>query len=75
MPIFEYRCCSCGEKFEKLVRRTEEAAEAGCPACGQRHLDQQYSTFAAGASSRAASSEGTSCPGGMCRTPDICGRN
>ncbi len=79
MPIFEYRCCSCGEKFEKLVRRTEDAAEAGCPNCGERHLEQQYSTFAAGASSaassQAASSEGPSCPGGMCRTPGICGRN
>jgi putative FmdB family regulatory protein len=75
MPIFEYQCCSCGEKFEKLVRRVEDAGEAGCPSCGEHHLEQQYSTFAARAGSSQTSSDAPSCPGGMCRTPGICGRN
>ena len=26
MPIFEYLCDDCGNKFEKLVRRSAEAA-------------------------------------------------
>ncbi len=26
MPIFEYLCDGCGTKFEKLVRRSEDAA-------------------------------------------------
>src|ERR1035438_6482439 len=47
MPIYEYRCESCGDKFEKLVRRSTDALEAGCPSCGEKHLEQQYSTFAA----------------------------
>ena len=74
MPIFEYQCQSCGDKFEKLVRRTEEAVLAGCPACGEHHLEQQYSTFAARASSEAAPTTG-GCPAGMCQTPGMCGRN
>ncbi|MDP9170109.1 MAG: zinc ribbon domain-containing protein [Acidobacteriota bacterium] len=79
MPIYEYLCESCGSKFEKLVRRTEEALESGCPSCGQKHLKQEYSTFAARAGSSAASSAGASdmgsCPSGMCGTPGMCGRN
>ena len=47
MPIYEYRCESCGDKFEKLVRRATDVMEAGCPSCGEKHLEQQYSTFAA----------------------------
>lgn len=74
MPIYEYLCESCGDKFEKLVRRTEDAMSAGCPSCGEHHLQQQYSTFAARgeASSTAAM---PACPGGMCGTPGMCGRN
>jgi len=82
MPIYEYLCESCGDKFEKLVRRSEDALEAGCPSCGEKHLAQQYSTFAA----RGGSSEGSSftpaetrsgggCPSGMCGNPGFCGRN
>lgn len=76
MPIYEYLCESCGDKFEKLVRRSEEALEAGCPSCGRKQLKQEYSTFAArgGSANEAAPSMG-SCPAGMCGTPGMCGRN
>ncbi len=46
MPIYEYACEACGNKFEKLVRRTDDVLAAGCPSCGQRHLTQEFSTFA-----------------------------
>jgi len=78
MPIYEYLCESCGSKFEKLVRRTEDALESGCPSCGQKHLKQEYSTFAAhaGASEhRSSPAEMRSCPGGMCSNPGMCGMN
>jgi putative FmdB family regulatory protein len=79
MPIYEYRCQSCGDKFEKLVRRSTDVMETGCPACGDKHLEQQYSTFAArGGSSDEASfspAQTRSCEGGMCATPGLCGRN
>ena len=45
MPIYEYKCDDCGTKFEKLVRRTGD--EVACPSCGQNHLKQEFSTFAA----------------------------
>ncbi len=86
MPIYEYRCESCGDKFEKLVRRATDVMETGCPSCGEKHLEQQYSTFAArGGSSSSEGADacfspaetrgGGGCGGGMCGTPGLCGRN
>jgi putative FmdB family regulatory protein len=74
MPIYEYSCEDCGTKFEKLVRRAEDSV--ACPSCGQSHLKTEFSTFAAHANGSPKSSGGMpSCPGGMCQTPDFCGRN
>lgn len=75
MPIFEYLCEDCGNKFEKLVRNGGNGVK--CPSCGQEHLKQQFSTFAAHANGASHTSPDTmpSCPSGMCRTPDLCGRN
>ncbi len=73
MPIYEYLCEDCGTKFEKLVRASGDGV--ACPSCGQAHLKKEFSPFAAhsgGASSKEAM---PACPGGMCRTPDLCGRN
>jgi putative FmdB family regulatory protein len=70
MPIFEYLCDDCGTKFEKLVRRDEKVL---CPKCGESHLTTQFSTFSAHANGKPAAAP--SCPGGMCRTPDLCGLN
>ncbi|MBI3210850.1 MAG: zinc ribbon domain-containing protein [Candidatus Solibacter usitatus] len=72
MPIFEYRCDSCGNQFEKLVRRDTEVE---CPQCSSHELQQQHSTFAAHANGSPKQSAMPSCPGGMCQTPGICGRN
>jgi putative FmdB family regulatory protein len=71
MPIFEYRCEKCGTKFEKLVRRTAEASELGCPSCGGTDLKQEFSTFAAHANGRAA--DVPMCPSGGPCNPSRCG--
>jgi putative FmdB family regulatory protein len=74
VPIFEYSCQDCGTRFEKLVRRATDSIE--CPSCGQNHLSVEFSTFAAHAGGPASKESAfPSCPGGMCRTPDLCGRN
>jgi putative FmdB family regulatory protein len=74
MPIYEYRCNDCGTRFEKLVRGTNP--EVLCPECGKNHLNQEHSTFAAHAGSGPSSAPTAGgCPSGMCRTPNICGRN
>ena len=78
MPIYEYICDDCGTKFEKLVRRNQDAP--ACPSCGESHLQTALSTFAAHSShGKTLAANGTNqfptCAGGMCQTPDLCGRN
>jgi putative FmdB family regulatory protein len=45
MPIFEYRCASCGERFEALQARANEPSPS-CPRCGAGAARRQLSTFA-----------------------------
>ncbi len=54
MPIYEYRCSECGEKFEKLVRFGASTSEVECPKCGARKADKLISAFSARMSSTAA---------------------
>jgi putative FmdB family regulatory protein len=46
MPIFEYVCQDCENRFEALVNGG--SAKAKCPACASAKLEQQYSAFAVG---------------------------
>lgn len=75
MPIYEYRCEDCGTKFEKLIRRQAEVPGLECPSCGQQHLKQELSTFAAHAGSSTRSAEMPVCPSGRCSNPGMCGMN
>lgn len=77
MPIFEYRCDDCGSRFERLVKASTKAEDLECPSCGENHLRQELSTFAAHAGGKRQEAAPTSggCPAGMCRTPGLCGRN
>jgi len=42
MPIYEYRCESCDECFEKLVFGTEKDS-VRCPRCGGAQVHRQIS--------------------------------
>ena len=44
MPIYEYICNHCGNRFEKLVSSWN--APAACPACHAAEVEKQLSTFA-----------------------------
>ena len=43
MPIYEYECCKCCERFEKLVFRSDEAVI--CPKCESREVQKVLSVF------------------------------
>ena len=45
MPIYEYRCQECGEKFEKLVRSSSDHTELACPNCGSKQAEKLLSLF------------------------------
>jgi len=55
MPIYEYRCQQCGEKFEKLVRSFSSDPEVRCPKCGGRKVEKTFSLFGTRRSSSAPS--------------------
>jgi putative FmdB family regulatory protein len=40
VPIYEFRCGSCGTRFEELVARD---ASAACPSCGSREVERLLS--------------------------------
>lgn len=46
MPIYEYRCLECEEKFEKLVRSMNNpTSEVKCPKCGGWKVEKLLSAF------------------------------
>ena len=50
MPIYEYRCPQCGEKFEKLVRFGGDA-QVRCPRCDSESPQRMISLVAQSVSS------------------------
>ena len=50
MPIYEFLCPDCREKFEKLVLRPGANLAAPCPRCGRTTTEQLFSTFAVASS-------------------------
>jgi putative FmdB family regulatory protein len=48
MPIYEYGCEKCGNKFEVLIR-TKTDYPKKCPKCGAEKINKAFSTFAVAA--------------------------
>jgi len=45
MPIYEYECEKCGEKFEKFCSINESGKTVPCPACGGKDVHKVFSAF------------------------------
>ena len=45
MPIYEYQCRTCSQRFEELVRGEDKPV---CPSCSGRKLERLVSAFAVG---------------------------
>jgi putative FmdB family regulatory protein len=46
VPLYEYRCATCGSRFEVLQRVGQDATGIACPDCGRPEVEKEYSTFA-----------------------------
>lgn len=46
MPIYEYQCAKCGERFEVLQRIGADGSEVNCPKCGEPRPQKMISQFA-----------------------------
>lgn len=76
MPVFEYQCNECKNKYEILHKSSTSDENTDCPICGSEKNKKLFSAFSATVSSSspgcadgscgipAAASGG--CPGGMC---------
>ena len=64
MPIYEYVCEQCNERFEKIVINKQEAIS--CPKCGSKKAAIQLSVFATAGGGSSSPSGGSSGGGGGC---------
>ena len=72
VPIYEYACQGCSQKFEQLVRSMSKSQKFKCPNCGSEKTARTLSVFAVGAESSksSASSDAPIC--GRCGGPGPC---
>ena len=60
MPIYEYECRKCEERFEVVQRINEDNRKVHCPKCGTDRPQRVLSAFASGSiKSAAACSSGS----------------
>ncbi|MFP3880210.1 MAG: FmdB family zinc ribbon protein [Dehalococcoidia bacterium] len=73
MPIYEYQCTRCGEKFEVRQAIGEDGSNLSCPKCNADRPKRIFSSFFSSSSSETGSSE-VSCPtcsSGVCGLPPM----
>ena len=66
MPVFEYECAACGDRFERLM--FSATSSVTCPSCGSAEVEKLPSTFGMSGVSRQTTSAAacTSCRSGSC---------
>ena len=67
MPLYEYSCHACSERFEVLQRMGEGGEGLSCPSCGGGAVERQLSTFAGRTGGSAESASACARPG--CGSP------
>ncbi len=53
MPIFEFKCSSCGKEFERIIFSSDEQ-KVDCPSCGCADTERMLSVFAGAGIEKAA---------------------
>ena len=64
MPIFEYVCASCGERFEKLILSGRRKRQLNCPSCGGSQIKKAISMFGVSGGTTTGGSADNCAPGG-----------
>jgi putative FmdB family regulatory protein len=73
MPIYEYQCTRCGERFEVRQAIGEDGSSLSCPKCHAGEPKRLFSSFFGRGSSGTEPSE-VSCPtcsSGVCGLPSM----
>jgi len=62
MPIYEYSCTACNNRFQRLVRASARPEEAtSCPKCGSTEVERRHSTFASTSSGTSPTTSTAGC--------------
>jgi putative FmdB family regulatory protein len=73
MPIYEYQCDQCGERFEVRQSLGEDGSNLNCPKCQAKNPRKVFSTFFSQGSSSSEIPD-MSCPtcsSGVCGLPPM----
>ncbi|HAW59989.1 MAG TPA: zinc ribbon domain-containing protein [Actinobacteria bacterium] len=70
MPIYEFDCLNCENRFEVLMSVGGKDSNPKCPNCGKKSLRKCFSTFGFKSSGRSSASSCASCSATSC---DTCG--
>ncbi len=60
MPIYEFKCASCGHQFEELILGHLDMSEICCPKCSKKEVQRLLSVFS-GCGTSSGESSGASC--------------
>jgi putative FmdB family regulatory protein len=63
MPVYEYRCEECDERFELFVRSMTEQSAFTCPECGSQRIRKNISLFGVGSTGGGVTSAASCGPG------------
>jgi putative FmdB family regulatory protein len=61
MPVYEYRCAECGEKFDLFLRSAMQKAAPTCPQCGSSEVEKAISLFGVSGASGSSRAGAASC--------------
>lgn len=68
MPIFEYQCSECNNKYDIFHKSQSSSEKIECPSCGSDKSKKLFSAFAASVNT---SSSMPSCASGACDMPSM----
>lgn len=60
MPVYEYLCKNCGERFEELILTPSDEKGMVCPHCKSSRIKREMSSFGIASSEAGISSSDTS---------------
>ncbi|HZT37108.1 MAG TPA: zinc ribbon domain-containing protein [Bryobacteraceae bacterium] len=58
MPLYEYRCETCGNVYEQIRRISDADRDLECPDCKSANVKRLLSVFATSSAGGASSAEG-----------------
>lgn len=61
MPLYEYKCRSCGHIFDVIHKISEDARDVACPKCGTKDPVKQMSAVSSFSGGGHGTASGGSC--------------